>query len=64
MKDKSMKKVLMYIRYPYTAIIIATIWICMAIIITKQNGDNMEVMIGITSLATIFIAYRGFRVIK
>lgn len=61
MKNNSIKNFLLYIRYPYTAFIIATMWIGMAIIITKQNGKNLETLITLTSIATMYIAYRGFK---
>lgn len=59
--DSSLKSFLLYIRYPYTALIIATIWISMAIIITKQNGKNLELLLALTAICTIFIAYKGFK---
>jgi len=64
MKNETLKKILIYIKYPYTAIVITTIWISMAIIITHQNGKNMELLIGLAAITTLFIAYRGFRVTK
>ncbi|MCX4365887.1 MAG: hypothetical protein OSJ70_08980 [Bacilli bacterium] len=62
MKDS--KKMLMYIKYPYTALIIICMWISMIAIIIKQNGENLEVLVTLTSLTTIYLAWRGFKVVK
>lgn len=62
MKDP--KKILMYIKYPYTALIITVMWICMIAIIIEQNGKNLEILIGLTSITTIYLAWRGFKVVK
>lgn len=55
---------LMYIKYPYTAIIIAVMWICIIAIISKQNGANLERILILTSITTVYLAYRGFKPIK
>ncbi len=62
MKDP--KKILMYIKYPYTALIITVMWICMIAIIINQKGTNLEILISLTSLTTIYLAWRGFKVVK
>ena len=54
MKDS--KKMLMYIKYPYTALIIICMWISMIAIIIKQNGENLEVLVTLTSLTTIYLS--------
>jgi len=64
MKKDSIKNFLVYIKYPYTAIIIAIMWISMSIILSKQNGDNLELFIIITAFSTLFIAYKGFKTVK
>ena len=64
MKNELMKNFLVYVRYPYTAAIIAILWISMAIIITKQNGKYLELYITLTAICTLFIAYRGFKTHK
>ena len=64
MKNNMGKNFLIYIRYPYTAGIIAIMWISMAIILSKQNGENLELFIVLTALSTIFIAYKGFKSVK
>lgn len=62
MKDP--KKMLIYIKYPYTAAIIISMWACMIAIIVITSGENLELLIGLTSLATIYLAMRGFKTIK
>lgn len=62
MKDP--KKMLMYIKYPYTALIITVMWICMIAIIIYEKGDNLELLICLTAITTIYLAWRGFKVIK
>lgn len=62
MKDS--KKMLMYIKYPYTALIITTMWIAMVLIIIEQKGENLEKLIALTSATTIYLAYQGFKTIK
>lgn len=58
-----MKKLFLHIKYPYTALIIAIMWISMAIIIINLK-DYVEILIGATSVCTIYIALRGFRTPK
>ncbi|MDD3187782.1 MAG: hypothetical protein PHD02_04905 [Bacilli bacterium] len=53
-----------YVKYPYTALVIATMWIGISIIISTQNIENYERLIVITSIATLIIAFRGFKTIK
>ena len=62
MKDP--KKMLMYIKYPYTALIITVMWLCMIAIIIKQKGANLEILVTLTSITTIYLAWRGFKVVK
>ncbi len=60
-KDNMAKTFLLHIRYPYTAIIITVMWIGMAIIMTEQEGEHLEFYIVTIMLATLFIAFRGFK---
>lgn len=64
MKKDVTKNFLLYIRYPYTAGIIAIMWISMAIILIKQKGNNLELFVILTSFCTLYIAYRGFKTLK
>lgn len=59
---KDVKNILIYIKYPYTAIIIAIMWISMALINAHQNGANLELLVVLTSLCTLFVAFRGFKI--
>lgn len=62
MKDP--KKMLMYIKYPYTALIITVMWLVMITIIINQKGANLEILVTLTSITTIYLAWRGFKVVK
>ena len=62
MKDP--KKILIYIKYPYTALIITVIWICIIAILVKTKGQDLELILMLTSLVTIYLAYIGFKPIK
>ena len=59
-KNKIIRNVIIHVKYPYTALIIATMWIAMAIIIPYQY-DNLEVLITATSTATLLVACMGFK---
>lgn len=61
--NKIIKNVMIHVKYPYTAFVIAIIWIGMAIIIPYQK-DNLEILIATTSIATLIIAMIGFRSVK
>lgn len=62
MKDP--KKILIYIKYPYTTLIISVMWICIIAILVKTNGSHLELILALTSLVTIHLAYQGFKPIK
>ncbi len=62
MKDS--KKMLIYIKYPHTALIITVMWLCTIAMLKKFNGENLELILTLTSITTIYLAYRGFRPIK
>jgi len=62
--DKLIKNILVHIKYPYTAIIISIMWISIALIIVKQGVENLEILIGLTSLCTLIIAAIGFKTPK
>lgn len=58
------KKMLIYIKYPYTAIIITVMWICTIAMLKKFNGENLELILSLTAATTVYLAYRGFKPIK
>ncbi|MEI3508226.1 MAG: hypothetical protein V8R01_03780 [Bacilli bacterium] len=62
--NKFVKSIVLHIKYPYTALIIATIWISMAIITINQNQNNFETLIIATSICTLIIALIGFKTPK
>ncbi|MDR2064023.1 MAG: hypothetical protein LBQ02_04560 [Candidatus Nomurabacteria bacterium] len=61
MHSNFIKNLIMHIKYPYTAAIIAVMWVGVAIIVSVQNTNNMEVLISITALGSLIIANIGFK---
>lgn len=59
--NKLIKNIFLHIKYPYTALIIAVMWISMAIIIIHQKQNNFELLIAATAICTIIISISGFR---
>ena len=55
-----MKSLLLHVKYPYTALIIAVMWIGVAIIINMQAAAELEVLIGATVFASLVVAIIGF----
>lgn len=64
MSKTKLNSILLHIRYPYTAIVIAIMWIGMAIIITSQQIEAYEILLAATAVATLIIAVIGFRQMK
>lgn len=60
MKNKVFKNVMVHVRYPYTALVIAIMWIGIAMIIASQK-ENMEILISATSICTLVVAVIGFK---
>lgn len=58
------KKMLIYIKYPYTALIITVMWICIIAMLKMFEGEYLEQILTLTSLTTVYLAYRGFKPIK
>lgn len=54
------KNLILHIKYPYTSLVIAAMWISMAIISTKQI-ENLEILIVTTAICTLVIAWLGFK---
>ncbi len=59
--NKFFKNIILHIKYPYTALIIAVMWIGMAIILTYEPAKNFEILFLATSVSTLIIALIGFR---
>lgn len=55
-----LKNILVHIKYPYTALIIAVMWISIAIIIIEQNV-NIDLLLICTTICTVIISFFGFR---
>lgn len=55
-----LKNILIHIKYPYTALIIAVMWISIAIIIIEQNV-NIDLLLICTTICTVIISFFGFR---
>ena len=54
------KELLLFIKYPYTAGVIATIWLASAILMAIQrNLDGVRIVV-INTLTTVVIALIGF----
>ena len=59
-----MKNIFGFVTYPSTAGIIGLIWIVSAILIVADSGLPIFKMVLINMIASIFIGYLGFRVVK
>lgn len=58
--NKILKNILIHIKYPYTGLIIATMWISIATIIIEQDVD-VDLLLVCTTICTIIISFFGFR---
>lgn len=64
MKLNKLNNIIFHIRYPYAALIIAIIWIGMAIIIVNEEDPQIETLVIATSICTLIIAATGFKTPK
>lgn len=55
-----LKEVILFIKYPYTAGVIATIWLGSAALLAMNDGLNMVLIVIINMFASVFIALFGF----
>lgn len=62
--NKFVKSIVLHIKYPYTALIIAVMWIGMAMIVINQKQSDFETLIVATSICTLIIAFIGFKTPK
>lgn len=62
--SKIISTAIYYVKYPYTAITIAVMWISVAYIIVIQNQKHFEPLLILASIATIIIALTGFKTTK
>lgn len=55
-----MKNLVLHIKYPYTAAIIAIMWIGTALMIGIQQTAEAEILVMITAAASLVVAVAGF----
>ncbi len=60
MKNKIFKNVMIHVKYPYTTLVIAIMWIGIAMIISRQQ-ENLEILVFATSICTLVVALIGFK---
>jgi hypothetical protein len=56
----SIKEWVLQVRYPYAAAVIAIMWVGTAIFVFLSPPVPLEPIIGLLSLATLFVAVVGF----
>lgn len=54
------KDILLFIKYPYTAGVIGTIWLGSAILMALSSGLNAASIVIVNMLATVLLAAIGF----
>ena len=55
-----LKEFILFIKYPYTAAIIATIWLGSAALLAMSDGLSLIKIVMINMFASVFIAAFGF----
>lgn len=55
-----LKEFILFIKYPYTAGVIATIWLGSAALLALSEGISMITIVIINMFASVFIAMFGF----
>lgn len=55
-----MKDAVLLTRYPYTAAVIAIIWLGVAIVAIVRGDVVLEIVLGLLALATLIVAAVGF----
>lgn len=55
-----LKDMVLFVKYPYTAGIIATMWLGTAAFIAIDRGLDIVVLVGITMVVSAIIALMGF----
>ena len=56
-----MKELLLFVKYPYTAAVIATVWMGTAAVMAIDTSLPIIKMVMIDMIATLVIAILGFR---
>ncbi|QQS18221.1 hypothetical protein IPL68_06345 [Candidatus Saccharibacteria bacterium] len=60
MSDNSLKEWVIQLRYPYTAGVIAVIWLGSATLAIIRPEVSGEALISLVAFATLIVAYIGF----
>ena len=60
MSDNSLKEWVIQLRYPYTAGVIAVMWLGTAVLAVIRPHAPVEVLILLVAIATIIVAFTGF----
>lgn len=60
MSDNSLKEWVIQLRYPYTAGVIAVMWLGTAALAFIRPNESTEALILLTALATLVVAFSGF----
>ncbi len=60
MSDNSLKEWIIQLRYPYTAGVIAVMWLGTAALVCIRPNESTEMLVVLTALATIIVALVGF----
>lgn len=55
-----LKDFVLFVKYPYTAGIIATMWLGTAAFIAIDSTMNVVLMVGVTMIASAIVALMGF----
>lgn len=58
--SSQLKEWVIQLRYPYTAGVIATMWIGIALLAIIRPEVSAQVLISMTALATLIVAFIGF----
>lgn len=64
MKNDKLREIIMQLRYPYTAGVIAVMWIGVAILGNIRQDLQLESVIGIAAVMTLIVAQLGFSSVK
>ena len=60
MNGNFMKNLVLHVRYPYAAAIIAVMWLGMAVIIGLQQSPDVELLLTTAAIGSLVIALVGF----
>ena len=55
-----MKEWVVQVRYPYTAVVLTTVWLGAATLVIVRDDADITYVLTLVSIATMFIALIGF----